>query len=129
MFDKIKKRMDDAFHGMKNGASRMTLLTEEKAKITRIQMKVNSLKKDMDKVLVKLGNRFYSLREEHATNDIYKDDIVAEILKEADNFQADVHELEEEINRIREEYEGRIKSTSSAEEEQEEEKEETKEAV
>lgn len=131
MFDKIKKTMDDAYQGLKGGASKLTLLTEEKTKITRIQMKVNSLQKDMDKVVARLGNRFYTLREEHADNSIYSDEIVAEILKDADRFHGQVAELEEEINRIKDEYEERVKSTEAVAETSEETEadEETKQAM
>ncbi|MDX1763980.1 MAG: hypothetical protein R3231_06640 [bacterium] len=120
MFDKIKKTMDEAYQGLKSGASKITLLTEEKTKVTKMQMKINSLQKDMDKVLARLGNRFYTLREEHAGNTIYDDEIIAEILKDADNFHGQVAELEEEINRIKEEYENRVKLAEEAGETQEE---------
>jgi hypothetical protein len=109
MLDKLKKSLDDAFHGIKSGASKVTLRAEEKTKITRLNLRVNTLKKEMDGILMKVGNQVYTFREEQRQGRVFQDDMVAQALDEADVIKEKIIELQQEMDRIREDYELRVK--------------------
>lgn len=108
MLEKFKRSLDDAFHGIKTGASKVSLKAEEKTKITRLNLKVTGLKKELDRVMAKLGSRVYTFREEQHEGNVFQDPAFSDILQEADNLKGKVTGLQEEMNRIREDYEARI---------------------
>jgi predicted transposase YbfD/YdcC len=112
MLEHIKKSLDEAYHGIKQGTSKITLRAEEKAKITRISIKVNSLQKEMDSILKRLGNLVYNFRTEKTSGDLFQDIRVQDILKEADNIHAEMIHFREEIDRIRQDYESKIKAVA-----------------
>ena len=84
MLERIKKSLDEAYHGIRQGTSKITLRAEEKTRLTRISMQVNSLQKEMDGILKRLGNRIYNLREERQEGDIFQDTMIQESIKDAD---------------------------------------------
>lgn len=115
MLEKFKKSLDETFHGIKTGASKITLMTEEKTKIARLNLKVNSVKKDLDSVMAGLGNRLYTFREEQRPGNVFQDPILSETLDEADQLKEKVAGLQNEMGRIREDYEMRIKGLAMPE--------------
>ena len=108
MLEKFKKSLDDAFLGIKTGASKLTLRTEEKARITRLNLKINSLKKDLDGVMTKLGNRLYTFREEQHQENVFQDAIFSEIFEEADSIKEQMVNLQDEMEKIKEDFNMRI---------------------
>ena len=110
MLEKFKQSLDDAFQNVKSGASKLSLRAEEKTKITRLNHKTNSLKKDLDVIMAKLGNRLYTVRQEQVPGDPFQDPAVSEIFAEADQAKEKVTALQQEMAQIREDYEMRIKS-------------------
>ncbi len=126
MFEKIKKGLDDAYQTLKSGTSKATWKAEEKTKLTRVNMKITSLKRDMDAVMAQLGNRIYTLREEQGLDNVFQDQTIIGIFQEADKFHGEVIKLQEEMKRISEEYEARFQAAEAeaakvAEEKKEEE--------
>jgi hypothetical protein len=128
MFEKIKRSLDDAYQTVKSGTSKATWKAEEKTKLTRLNMKITSLKRDMDAVMAQLGNRIYTLREQQGLDNVFQDETITGIFEEADKFQGEVAKLQEEMKRISEEYEGRLQAaeaeTAKAAEEKKEQKKE-----
>jgi len=116
MLEKIRKSMDEAYHGIRQGASKITLRAEEKTKLTRISMQVSSMQKEMDSTLKRLGNRVYNFREERQEGDIFQDPMFQEILKDADRIHGDMLQCREEMGHIREDYETRLKAVTLPEE-------------
>ncbi len=132
MFEKIKKGLDDAYQTVKAGTSKATWKAEEKTKLTRLNMKITSLKRDMDAVMAQLGNRIYTLRAEQGLDNVFQDETITGIFEEADKFQEELVKLQEETKRIKEEYEARLQAAEAeaakaAEAKKEREKEEQKE--
>ena len=126
MFEKIKKGLDDAYQTLKSGTSKATWKAEEKTKLTRLNMKITSLKRDMDAVMAQLGNRIYTLRAEQGLDNVFQDQTIIGISQEADKFHEEVIKLQEEMKRISEEYEARFQAAEAeaakaAEEKKEEE--------
>ncbi len=129
MFEKVKKGLDDAYQTLKAGTSKATWKAEEKTKLTRLNMKITSLKRDMDAVMAQLGNRIFTLRAEQGLDNAFQDETINGIFQEADKFHEEVIKLQEEMKRISEEYEGRrqaaeAEAAKAAEEKKEEKKEE-----
>jgi len=116
MLEKIRKNLDEAYHGIRQGASKITLRAEEKTKLTRISMQVNSLRKEMDGIQKRLGNRLYDFREERLEGDLFQDAMIREILKEADRVHGDMLQCQEEMGHIREDYETRLQAFTLQEE-------------
>lgn len=116
MLERIKKSLDEAYQGIRQGASKITLRAEEKTKLTRISMQVNSLQKEMDGILKRLGNRVYNSREERLEGDLFQDAVIQQILKDADRVHGDMLQCREEMEHIREDYESRLKSITLPEE-------------
>lgn len=110
MWEKIKTSLDEAYQGMKSGASKVTLKTEEKAKLAKMNMKINAFKKDMNAVMVRLGNRIYTLREEQNDRRVFQDVMVSQILEEADELKNRVEDLQKEMEHLKEDYEARIRN-------------------
>lgn len=109
MLEKLKKNLDDAFHGIKNGASKVTLKAEERTKLTRYSMRINTLKKDMDLIMMRVGNELYTFRDEQRSGIVFEDPTLAEILDEADELKEKMVNLQQEMDQTREDYELRIK--------------------
>jgi hypothetical protein len=116
MLEKLKENLDDAYHGIKKAASTITLRAGEKSKLSRMNRETSALKKELDKVMIKLGNRFYTFREEQQPGNIFQDEILSAILGEADALKANVINLQQEMEHVREEYAVRIKSTEETSE-------------
>ncbi len=112
MLERIKKSLDEAYHGIRQGTSKITLRAEEKTKLTRISMQVNSLQKEMDRILRRLGNGVYNFREERREGDLLQDGEIQEILKDADRVHGDMLQCREEMEQIREDYESRIQAVT-----------------
>lgn len=108
MWEKIKKNMDEAYQGIKTATSKVTLKAEEKTKLTRMNLRINTLKKEMDGVMTKMGNRLVTLREQEPQSNVFHDGTIQDLFKEADRIQEDVNKLKLEMDHIREEYEARI---------------------
>ncbi len=113
MFEKLKKSMDDAYQTLKSGTSKATWKAEEKTKLTRLNMKITSLKRDMDAVMAQLGNRIYTLRAEQGLDNVFQDDTINGIFQEADKFHEEMIKLKEETKRITEEYEARFQAAEA----------------
>ncbi len=116
MLERIKKSLDEAYHGLRQRTSKLTLRAEEKTKLTRISMQVNSLRKEMDGILKRLGNRVYNFREERREEDLFQDPTIQEILKDADRVHGDMLQCRMEMERIREDYDYRIQAVRLSEE-------------
>jgi len=116
MIEKFKKGLDETFQGIKTAASKVTLKAEEQTKLTKMNMKIKTLKKDLDGVMARLGNRLYTFRDEQHPERIFQDGLISEILDEADILKEKVISLQEEMDRIREDYEMRIKGLAIPEE-------------
>jgi len=127
MWEKIKKGMDDAYQGIKTATSKITLKAEEKTKLTRMNLRSNTLKKEMDGVMAKMGNRLYTLRTQDSQSNVFHDGTIQDLFKEADRIQEDVNKLQQDMDRIREEYEGRIHGLGISSESEPAVKDETKE--
>ena len=116
MLEKLKGNLDDAYHGIKRAASTITLKAGEKSKLSRMNWEVSSLKKELDKVLIKLGNRAYTFREEQLPGNIFQDEIFSAILDEADELKEKVVNLQQEMEHVRKDYDLRIKGTETGKE-------------
>jgi hypothetical protein len=117
MLEKLKKNLDDAYHGIKKATSTITLRAGEKSKLSRMKWEASALTKELDKVMIKLGNRFYTFREEQQPGNIFQDEILSAILGEADALKANVINLQQEMEHVREEYALRIKGAEETSEE------------
>ncbi len=109
MLERLKKSLDDAYHGIKKGASKITLKAGEKSKLSRMNREINSLKIELDTVMIKLGNRLYTFREEQQPGNVLQDDILSGLFEKADELKENVINLRQEMVHISEDYEMRIK--------------------
>ncbi len=116
MLEKLKKNLDDAYHGIKKATSTITLKAGEKSTLSRMNREINSLKKELDKVLIKLGNRLYTFREEQRPGNIFQDEIFSAILDETDELKENVINLQQEMEHVREKYDLRIKGIETGKE-------------
>ncbi len=129
MWDKIKKGMDEAYQGIKTATSKITLKAEEKTKLTRMNLRINTLKKEMDGVMTQLGNRLYTLQAQDSQSNVFHDGTIQDLFKEADRIQEDVKKLQQDMDRVREDYEARIHAVGISAEPEPAAKEGTKETV
>ncbi|MBI5187395.1 MAG: hypothetical protein HZA01_16940 [Nitrospinae bacterium] len=115
MWKNLQKNLDEGYMKIKSLASMITLKAEEKAKLARMQVRLHSMKKEMDAVMMRLGNEVYTLREQDPSVDIMGKDTVKGIFAEGKRLHGDVLKLQEEMEKIQEEYEAKIKTLYSQE--------------
>ena len=114
MLERLTKGLDEALQGIRKSASKLTLRAEEQARLARLNLRVKTLTRDLDKVLVRIGRRLYALRRERGDAASFGDGELAAALGEADRLTEQMESLRRDMERVREDYALRLRGTSEA---------------
>ena len=115
MLERLTKGLDEAFHGIRKAASKVTLRAEEQARLTRLNLRVKTMTRDLDKVMARLGKRLYALRQAGEQTQIFQDGELAAAAAEADHLTQQMESLRKEMERIREDYALRLQAQTPVE--------------